>query len=246
MKKRVFSKYLLVIAVPLMLFFNNAAISGSAAAGRKKLDIKDYSKYLNRKFKKEKRKSTKYIIIHTSEAGLTSTLRTLSQGKQTRGKFRTFGGHAHYAIARDGIIYRIMNHRYRADHAGLSMWDGVEDISSHSLAIELVGFHYGEITDAQYLSLGRLVKTLQKIYRVKGKNVLTHCQISYGKPNQWHRRPHRGRKRCALNFDRSRIGLEKEVWTFDPDVKARRLAAVRCYHPFSPQESFRLQPLECH
>ncbi len=218
------------IIIMLMMF---SGILTAAPAAGKKLVIKDYRKQLNRKFKKKGRKSTQFIIVHTSEAGLTSTLRTLSQGKVVRGRYRTVGGHSHYTIARNGRVYRLLNHRYRADHAGRSMWNGVDDISSHSLAIELVGYHYGKITDAQYRSLGQLVKTLRRMYRVKGKNVLTHSQVSYGKPNRWHRRPHRGRKRCGLNFDRSRIGLGKEAWTYDPDVKARRLVAdTRIYAVF--------------
>ncbi len=214
----------------LLLFFVNGTVpvkANAAPAKGKRLVIKDYRKHLNRKFKKERRKSTQFIIIHTSEAGLASTLRTLSKGKKVRGNYRTVGGHAHYAIARNGLVYRALSHRYRADHAGLSMWNGVEDISSHSLAIELVGYHYGKITDAQYRSLEQLVKTLRRMYRIPGKNVLTHSQVSYGKPNRWYRRPHRGRKRCGLNFDRSRIGLGNDVWTYDPDVRAGRLAQDR-------------------
>jgi len=225
MTKRIFHSFVSVFALQLILLISNTAVPGYAAsAGGKTLVVKDYRKQLNRKFKKQKRKSTQFIIIHTSEAGLTSTLRTLSQGKVVKGKYRTVGGHAHYAIARNGLVYRLLNHKYRADHAGLSMWNGVEDISSHSLAIELVGYHYGKITDEQYRSLGQLVETLRRVYRIPAKNVLTHSQVSYGKPNQWHRLPHRGRKRCGLNFDRSRIGPGREAWTYDPDVKSRRLA----------------------
>jgi hypothetical protein len=144
-----------------------------------------------------------------------------------KGNYRTLGGHANYVIARNGLVYRILSHRFRADHAGLSMWNGVEDISSHSLSIELVGYHYGEITDAQYQSLSLLVNKLRRMYNIPGKNVLTHCQVSYGKANQWLKRPHRGRKRCALNFKRERIGLGKDAWTYDPDVKAGRLLSDR-------------------
>ncbi|HLP62476.1 MAG TPA: peptidoglycan recognition family protein [Candidatus Deferrimicrobium sp.] len=185
--------------------------------------IIDYSKYLNCKFVKTKRLSSQYIIIHTSEGGLNSTLETLSRGKPLAGKYRTYGGHAHFAIARNGDVYQVLDTRYRADHAGLSMWNGLEDMSSHSLAIELVGFHYAEIADDQYRSLKLLVKMLQKKYHISDQNVLAHSQVSYGNPNPWHKRPHRGRKRCALNFDRSRTGLGKEVWTCDPDVEAGRL-----------------------
>jgi hypothetical protein len=184
--------------------------------------IIDYQKHLNKRFKKVSRLSTQFIVIHTSEAGLTSTLRTLSGGKHV-GRYRTIGGHTNYCIARDGQIYRILHHRYRADHAGLSMWNGIEDISSHSLGIELVGYHYGTITSQQYQSLSRLLKILQRMYGIPDKNVLTHSQVSYGKPNLWFKRPHRGRKRCALNFEREKAGL-KDAWNYDPDVKAGRLA----------------------
>lgn len=193
------------------------------AVAKTGLYIKDYRKHLNPGFKKEKRLSTRFIIVHTSEAGLTSTLRTLSKGKKTGKNHRTKGGHAHYTIARNGQVYRILSHTYRADHAGLSMWDGIEDISSHSLGIELVGYHYGEITAQQYRSLSLLIKQLQKIYRIPGKNVLTHSQVSYGERNRWFSKPHRGRKRCALNFDRRKAGL-RDSWQYDPDVKVGRLA----------------------
>ncbi len=230
MRIRFFYKYSFVIALQVLILLGNGIVPvnvNAAPARGKRLVIKDYRKYLNRRFKKEKRLSTRFIIVHTSEAGLTSTLRTLSQGKKVKGNYRTLGGHANYVIARNGLVYRILSHRFRADHAGLSMWNGVEDISSHSLSIELVGYHYGEITDAQYRSLSGLVNKLRRMYRIPGKNVLTHCQVSYGKANQWLKRPHRGRKRCALNFIRERIGLENDSWTYDPDVKAGRLMSDR-------------------
>ncbi len=216
----------LIIVVILSIIAHIGITPGKAKAASSKgknLVIKDYTKYLNPRFVKTKRLSTRYIIVHTSEGGLNSTLESLSHGKQIEGSYRTYGGHGHFVIARNGDVYQVLNTRYRADHAGLSMWEGIEDISSHSLAIELVGFHYGEITNEQYCSLGLLVKKLREKYHIPGKNVLTHCQVSYGKPNPWHKRPHRGRKRCGLNFDRSRIGLRNEMCTFDPDVEAGRL-----------------------
>lgn len=188
------------------------------------LKVYNYRSKLNPRFRKISRKSTRYIIIHTSEAGFESTMRTVTRGKKV-GRYRyTRGGHANYFIARNGRVYSVVFHKYRADHAGLSMWEGIRDISSHSIGIELVGYHYGQITKAQYKNLGKLLKFLMKKYRVRDKNVLTHSQVSYGRPNKWFRRNHRGRKRCAMNFDRRKAGL-KGGWWYDPDVKARRLQA---------------------
>jgi N-acetylmuramoyl-L-alanine amidase len=229
LKPGIFANRSLMAALLSVLFIGLLVPVDTLPAKRKRLKIIDYRKHLNRRYKKRVRKSTRFIIIHTSEAGLTSTLRTLSRGKHT-GKYRTVGGHSNYAIARDGRIYRILKPIYRADHAGLSMWNGIDDLSSHSIGIELVGYHYGNITNQQYSSLTKLLKSLRRSYKVKEKNVLTHSQVSYGRPNIWHKRPHRGRKRCALNFDRRRAGL-KGAWNYDPDVRARRL--VRDQHIFA-------------
>ena len=102
-------------------------------------EIIDYHRHLNPRFKKIKRPRTELIIVHTSECNLKSTLRTVSQGKQLANGHRTYGGHTHYVIARNGKTYRILNKRYRADHAGRSMWNGATDLSNISIGIELVG-----------------------------------------------------------------------------------------------------------
>lgn len=188
--------------------------------------IIDYSKHQNRRFKKVPRKSTKYIVVHTAEAGEANTLRVISDGKHLRGGRRTYGGHAHYVIGRDGKTYRILDKRYRADHAGKSMWNKQKNLSNISIGIELVGYHHSTITDAQYQSLELLVDILQRIYKLNDRSVLTHSQVAYGGPNPWFRRDHRGRKRCAQNFNRRAAGLTSG-WTYDPDVRAGRLMPDR-------------------
>lgn len=222
----VFLAVFLLMMVGGGVFFYPAMIPAQTGNGGETLVLKDHRKVLNGKYRKVKRRSTEYIIVHTSEGGLASTLKTLSKGKKSR-SFKTVGGHAHYAIARDGAVYYLLAHEYRADHAGLSMWNGKTDISDCSVGIELVGYHYADITPEQYKSLEILTTELRRIYEVPGKNVLTHCQIAYGNPNQWIKKLHRGRKRCALNFDRSRIGLGDQYWSYDPDVEARRLEQDR-------------------
>jgi len=186
--------------------------------------IIDHRTRLNRQFKKVPRKKTEYIIVHTSEGGLGSALKVISKGKVVNRGRLTPGGHAHYVIARSGKTYRTLDKRYVADHAGESMWNGVTDISRVSVSIELVGYHSREITRKQYLSLELLLDLLQKIYDLDDRQVLTHSQVAYGEPNRWIREDHRGRKRCARNFDRSKAGLGA-TWTFDPDVRSGRLVA---------------------
>ncbi|MDJ0804325.1 MAG: N-acetylmuramoyl-L-alanine amidase [Desulfobacterales bacterium] len=195
-------------------------------AERFQRSIVDYRSRLNPRFKKVKRQKTRYIIVHTAELGLKSTLRVVSEGKRFRSGRRTYGGHAHYVIARNGRTYRILDKQYVADHAGRSMWDGATDISTLSIGIELVGYHYAPIAPAQYRAVGQLIDILQRVYGLDDRAVLTHSQVAYGRPNRWHRKDHRGRKRCAKNFNRAKAGLGP-TWRYDPDVRSGRLVADR-------------------
>ena len=225
--KRGYLFFALIIALSgsILLCFASA---GEASSKSERIafqrSIRDRQKHLNPKFKKTRRKKTDYIIVHTSEGGLKTTLRVVSKGKSIRGRYRTAGGHAHYVIARNGRTYRILNKKFEADHAGLSMWDGATNLSKVSIGIELVGYHYTEITNKQYRSAEILIDILQHVYDLDDSAVLTHSQIAFGKPNRWFRKNHRGRKRCAKNFDRTKAGLGP-TWRFDPDVKAGRLVA---------------------
>jgi N-acetyl-anhydromuramyl-L-alanine amidase AmpD len=201
----------------------------STAYTRKERDkfqrsIVDFRSRLNPRFKRVKRKKTKYIVVHTSELGLKTTLRVVSEGKRFRSGRRTNGGHTHYVIARNGKTYRVLDKKYVADHAGLSMWNGDKDLSNMSIGIELVGYHYAPLSEKQYQSAGLLIDILKGEYNLDDRAVLTHSQIAYGAPNRWFRKNHRGRKRCAKNFVRAKADLGP-TWSYDPDVKSGRLTA---------------------
>ena len=213
------------VCLGLMVPAPSAAFS-AAERHRFQRSIVDYRPRLNANYKTIKRTRTQYIIVHTSELGLKHTLRVVSKGKQFRNGRRTYGGHTHYVIARNGKTYRILDKQYVADHAGKSMWNGQSDLSRLSIGIELVGYHYAPLTDQQYRSVGLLIDILQGVYRLDDRAVLTHSQIAYGLPNRWHKYNHRGRKRCAKNFNRAKAHLGP-TWSYDPDVRAKRLVADR-------------------
>ncbi len=167
------------------------------------------------------RKSTDYIILHTTEAEAGSSLRKLSQN-----------GEAHYCVDRDGKVYRIVQRSRVAYHCGTSMWNGRKNIDDFSIGIEVVGYHNRALTARQYAALRELILLLQKLYGVKDANVMPHAQVAYGTPNRWHPKSHRGRKRCGMGYAtpeiRKLIGL-KERWLADPDVRARRLVVGDAY-----------------
>ena len=201
-----------------------ATLLGLSATDLAALKIIDYQKRLNPRFAKRARKSTRHIVIHSTEGSLPSSLRTLSRGKVRRRRYVSRGGHAHYLIAKNGTVYRILDPRFRANHAGVSMWNGLKGLSDHSLGLELEGYHNVPFTDRQYRSLRELLGILQKRFRVKDKDVLGHYRVAYSKPNRFHRKRLRGRKKDpgADNFDRRRAGLTDQ-YPHDPDVVAGRI-----------------------
>ena len=184
----------------------------------------DYQRRLNPKFTKRVRPETRFIILHSTESRLPSALRTLSRGKMRRGRTLTRGGHAHYLVARNGAIYRILDPKYWANHAGVSMWNGLEGLSDYSIGIELEGYHNIPFSEAQYLSLERLLEELQEKYEIEDRNVLEHYRVAYAAPNRYHRSSQRGRKfdPGIDNFERAQAGLNDE-YQGDPDVIAGRI-----------------------
>jgi hypothetical protein len=220
-------RFIIAVFLFLVVFSNLPCLSAAyTLSDRRSFQrfIIDYRSRLNPKYEKVERKKTKYIIVHTSELGREMTLRVVSKGKCLRNGRRTPGGHAHYVIARDGRTYRMMDKKYVADHAGLSMWNGETDISKISIGIELVGYHYTPISESQYRSVGILIDILKDVYGLDDRAVLTHSQVAYGKPNRWFRKDQRGRKRCASNFIRAKAEVGPG-WTYDPDVRSGRLMA---------------------
>lgn len=167
------------------------------------------------------RKKTQYIILHTTEAEASSALPKLSRN-----------GEAHYCVDRDGTVYRIVNRSRVAYHCGTSMWAGRRRLDEISVGIEVVGYHDRVLTMKQYNALKELIRQLQSIYGITDANVMPHAQVAYGKPNRWHRKSHRGRKRCGMGYAtvgiRNLLGL-KERWLSDGDVKARRLVVGDAY-----------------
>jgi hypothetical protein len=112
------------------------------------------------------------------------------------------------------------------------MWNNTRSLDYCSLGIEVVGYHNRSITEAQVSALRELLAELQAIYDVPDSHVLCHAMVAYGAPNRWHRKSHRGRKRCGMLFaDRAlrlRLGLTSQP-VRDPDVGAGRLAIADPY-----------------
>ncbi len=89
---------------------------------------------------------------------------------------------AHYVVAEDGQIVRMVDEEKRAWHAGRSYWRGTTDINSASIGIEIVnpGHEWGYVPfpDAQIASVVRLSHEIVHRYKITRGNVVGHSDIA--------------------------------------------------------------------
>src|SRR5205085_10045305 len=89
---------------------------------------------------------------------------------------------AHYVVAEDGQILRLVSEDKRAWHAGLSYWRGVTALNDVSIGIEIVNpgheFGYRAFPDAQIDALIPLLAEIKDRYRVSRGNVVGHSDIA--------------------------------------------------------------------
>ena len=203
----------MVSLLAVCLFLASAASNLAAA-------IPIYPSYkFQRNSERPVRRETRFIILHTTEG----------PAKGSGEKLKRYG-EAHYMIDEIGRVYEVVQLKRVAYHCGLSMWNGRTNLDECSIGIEMVGYHNRDLTAAQVASLKALIAELKRKYPgVSDDRILTHSMVAYGSPNQWHKRSHRGRKRCGMKMAgsslRSRLGIRAKP-AYDPDVKARRLVVA--------------------
>ena len=206
-------RYRLFRRLHLVLLLILAAQAGYA------LQARDHYSPLDRQ--RDVRKETRFILLHTTEG----------PGKGSLEKLHRYG-EAHYMVDTDGVVYRIIDRRRVAMHAGRSMWDGLTSLDDYAIGIEVAGYHNRSITAAQVAALRELLADLKRIYAIQDQNIIPHSMVAYGAPNRWHKQSHRGRKRCGMQFAvralREQLGLKRQPM-FDPDVRAGRLVNADPY-----------------
>lgn len=89
---------------------------------------------------------------------------------------------AHYFINEDGEVIQLVDDSARAWHAGVSYWNGISDINSESVGIEIVNpgheFGYRPFPDAQVKAVISLCLKLMERYGIKPHHVLGHSDIA--------------------------------------------------------------------
>lgn len=89
---------------------------------------------------------------------------------------------AHYVVGEDGVVYRLVDEKDRAWHAGVSSWEGRGDINSRAIGIEIAngGHDYGlpPYPDAQIAGVIALVKSILARHRLNADRVVGHSDIA--------------------------------------------------------------------
>ena len=89
---------------------------------------------------------------------------------------------AHYLIAEDGQIVRMVDEANRAWHAGKSHWRGITDVNSASIGIEIVNpgheFGYRPFPEQQIDALVPLVAEIVQRHDIAPANVVGHSDVA--------------------------------------------------------------------
>ena len=117
-----------------------------------------------------------FLILHYTACDLITSLRILTAENSPNPTS------AHYLIDEEGVVYSLVDEKYRAWHAGVSAWRGLEDINSRSIGIELVhpgyGPHYRPFSKEQMNSLIHLSQEILARHPIPPSHVLGHSDIA--------------------------------------------------------------------
>ena len=89
---------------------------------------------------------------------------------------------AHYVVAEDGQVVRMVDEDKRAWHAGRSWWRGTSDINSASIGIEIVNpgheFGYRPFPEAQIEAVIELLAGIMERHSITRGNVVGHSDVA--------------------------------------------------------------------
>ena len=157
---------------------------------------------------------------------------------------------AHYLVAEDGVVMRLVGEAHRAWHAGKSHWRGIDDVNSASIGIEIVNpgheFGYRPFPETQIDALVPLVADIVQRHGVTRGNIVGHSDIAPArKQDPGELFPWARLARLRLALPRPTRGLMDPRWTdagfllalgrFGYDVSDRLAAVVAFQRRFRPE-----------
>lgn len=163
---------------------------------------------------------------------------------------------AHYFVEEDGAIYRLVEERCRAWHAGVSSWRGEGDMNARSIGIEIVNpgheWGYRDFPPAQIDAVIALLADIVARREIAPPRVLAHSDIAParkedpGEKFPWGRlaeaglalAPYRGPPDPGVPYEAALAALRAigyEVFDAAPGVAAPAAAALAFQRRFCPR-----------
>lgn len=85
---------------------------------------------------------------------------------------------AHYVIAEDGTVLRLVPEEHRAWHAGAGRWGSVTEVNSRSIGIEIVNRGDHPYAAAQMRALEGLLPGIMQRWGVQPERVIAHSDMA--------------------------------------------------------------------
>ena len=115
------------------------------------------------------------LLLHYT--GMTSTAGAIKRLCDRAAKVSS-----HYVVEECGNVVQLVPEARRAWHAGLASWEGVSDINSRSIGIEIAnpGHSYGypDFPEAQIIAVIALCRDIVARRRIRAERVLAHSDVA--------------------------------------------------------------------
>jgi N-acetylmuramoyl-L-alanine amidase len=115
------------------------------------------------------------VLHHTSMKSFDESLDTL-RSANAHGQVS-----AHYLIAADGRLVQLVDDQARAWHAGVSRWNGLTDLNSSSIGIELDNDGASPFAPAQIATLIELLGDICTRRKIDPRQVWAHGDVTPGR-----------------------------------------------------------------
>lgn len=157
-------------------------ISDTLAEADSKKNFSIENRLVSWGFSKASGRSIDTVVIHSTYNATGGDLFSVSKIIDI---YKSYGVSPHYLVARDGTVYRMVDEKNIAYHAGDSkMPDGRSNVNAFSIGIEVIGKDDGSPSDAQYDALKKLIADIKTRHDIN--HILGHSDIAPGrKSDPW-------------------------------------------------------------
>jgi len=105
-----------------------------------------------------------YVVIHYTVISYSATVKSFGPAGSRKAS-------AHLVVSRSGQVTQMVDFNRRAWHAGESFWNGLSDLNTHSVGIELENYGYLQLQgDDKYLSDNNQIVGPSQVVQARHKN----------------------------------------------------------------------------